>query len=268
MSPEGLNSPLRQLGLDAAADPNWVAGPFGFSYLSAIAFERSAVPGTGTGGNSVVFIQKYQNSNNVENDPNPLKPVGAPVILTAGMGMKFHDKPWAAVSSLGSLHIVWAAFPAAPEAPTKSEIWHAVCPLGDVTRCVRRKISQGDFIFNGAAIAIDPVTLWADITYRRHKSTQPVATDALLFVRCFPPLDDDDDGYHECTNPVVVTAPPELKRADNSAIAALFDQGSSTGTFPIFEPDDSRRRGKACVHCMGAACARDRYFGEPKPRDS
>jgi hypothetical protein len=249
-SPEGTNSPLRQLGLDAAADANWIGGPFGVSYLTGIGFKRSAVPTktTGTGNDSVVFVQKYVNRNNVENDPDPFKPEGPPLILTAGMGLKFHDKPWATVSSLGSLHLVWAVFPQAPSAPTQSEIWHAICPLGDLTRCLRTRISQGDDVFNGATLTIHPTTLWRDITYRRHRSdARGGASDAIMFVRCVPEKLDEDNLLGKCGKPVVIAEPPDLLRSgDGSSIGALFDQGSSTGTFrnlsnPTIAADASKR---------------------------
>ena len=113
-SPAGLNSPLH--GLEAGADPTWRGGPNGRSYLSGIVFNRDAVPaGIGAQGSGVVFVQPYINNNNIQNDPNPLKPDpningGKPVVIDNGSSGQFQDKTWLAVGPDGKVYVTYATF--------------------------------------------------------------------------------------------------------------------------------------------------------------
>jgi len=222
-SAEGVASPLH--GLEAAADPTWVSGPFGVSYLSAIAFNRDVGGESTQGGqkDSVLFIQKYVNRNNVENARDPFTPMGQPVLFPANIGEKFLDKPWAGVAPNGDYHLVWATFLGGAQTKPHSSIWRAVCPGGDLTRCSKTKISEGDFVLNGTTLTFHADTGWVDISYRRRIGFgQTRDTDAIIFVRCV--------SANSCTKPAVVAAPIDLRRTDGSTLPALFDQSSGAGS--------------------------------------
>ena len=250
VSPEGLASPLHVF--DAASDPTWVSGPNGTSFLTAIAFNRAAGAG-GLGAepsNSVVFVQKFVNNNNVENDPQPFKARGRPRFfprdddddaddppgLGAGHIKRFQDKPWGGVAPNGDFNMVWSTFRTGPTGREHSTIWRLTCPGGNLDACARTRISLGDRLVNGAIVTFHPGTGWTDISYRRFAYMGQ--SGAIMFVRCLGP--------HLCTWPKVVAAPPNLVRSDGSVVGALFDQGAGNGIFrnvsnPAIAADTNRR---------------------------
>lgn len=217
-SAEGLASPLH--GYEAGADPTWRAWKNGVSYLTGIVFNRAAVTGgQGAQGEGALFIQKWVNNNNVENDPEPLKREGSPVILARSTGETFQDKPWVHIAENGDVHVVYATFLGGNKA--HSSIWRALCPDGVLTKCQTTKLSEGDRILNGTIVTGHPGRTWIDFAYRRREASQTGGDpDAIMFARC--------TSKTACSPAQVVAAPPKLQRTgDNSLLTAMFDQASS-----------------------------------------
>ncbi|NOR53099.1 MAG: hypothetical protein GQ536_03310, partial [Candidatus Aminicenantes bacterium] len=91
-SSEGLNSPLKQMGYHAAADPVVRAGTNGLFYFSGIAFNRDTMEG-------VVFVSRFIDKKNKEKNyekDNCIKYLDTKIIAQ-GLGGLFLDKPWIAV---------------------------------------------------------------------------------------------------------------------------------------------------------------------------
>lgn len=216
-SAEGLASPLH--GYEAAADPTWRSWKNGISYLTGIVFNRKAVTGSqGSAGEGALFIQKWVNHNNRENDPEPLKRAGPPVILARSTGETFQDKPWVFIADNHDIHVVYATFLGGNR--PHSSLWRTLCPGGNLGKCATTKLSEGDHVLNGTIVTGHHGTGWIDMAYRRRESPQTGGdTDAILFVRC--------TSKTACTKAQLVAAPPKLQRGDTSTLTAMFDQGSS-----------------------------------------
>jgi photosystem II stability/assembly factor-like uncharacterized protein/protocatechuate 3,4-dioxygenase beta subunit len=163
---EGTSSPLK--GFRAAADPVVRAGTNGLFYYCGIAFNREKTPGR---VNSVVFIARFIDNNNVEGGDS-IKYLGTKIVANDDKLQWFSvDKPWIAVdvpsNSFRSVMIDGQKIPAANVYVAYSVFKEVGNVITSEIRFLRSTdcgqtwerpivLSKGQILNQGAVLAIDP----------------------------------------------------------------------------------------------------------------
>jgi hypothetical protein len=206
-SPERLASPLWQRGLRAAADPTVRAGTHGLFLMNGIAFNRQSNDG-------VVFVSRFIDLDIKENGDASqgldTMPYVDTVLVDTGNAGQFLDKPWVAIDiprsfaqgtctitanlkrlegdsvvetpvtrtfPVGPMYIAWSRFTGSQS--TKIMVSRSLdCgkTWGSPT-----KVSEGNSINQGTALAIDPQTGAVYVAWRRFAT--PSQSDAVLIAR-------------------------------------------------------------------------------------
>lgn len=239
-SDKGLNSTLH--GFDAAADPT-VKAWGGLFYYGGIAFNRDANSSNsnstgGEGKTGVYFVARFVNSNNRENDPDPVKQ-DLLRIWDSGNSGQFQDKPWM-ITTLPSkdkngvpctvgggssgiplqtipaheVHVAYATFLGGNNKSTV--LYQRSVDCGATS--VKSKLSEGEGTNNGVTMTAHPTTGYVDVAWRRRRNANGTETDAFMFARC-------QNGA--CTKPMVVASMPLLQRFDKTTISQSFDLGGN-----------------------------------------
>ncbi|MGB2764155.1 MAG: LamG-like jellyroll fold domain-containing protein, partial [Candidatus Aminicenantaceae bacterium] len=170
---DGLNSPLKIQGWHAAADPVVRAGANGLFYFSGIAFNRTTKEG-------VVFVSRFIDNNNNEK-LDCIKYLDTKIIAQ-GLGGRFLDKPWIAVdkprfpswkTNVDGQHIprhnIYIAFSVftGEGASLESKIVFARSSNCGDTWSQPIQLSRGHFPYQGATIAIKPITGAVFVAWRK-----------------------------------------------------------------------------------------------------
>ena len=242
-SADDLASPIRQY--PAGADPVYRFGTDGIGYLFGLAFDRAATPGGTSAATAAVggalFVSRYFNYNDTENDPEPSKYVNQ-VVIAKTTTAKFQDKEWGAVDIPrsgaqmctipakhgrparsfpgGRVYVGYATFQGnLPNLISKGFIAYSA-DCGATWKSVQ--VGEGTNLINGFAITIHPLTGWVDAVFRVFRdNNQP---DSIQHVRSV-------DGGVSYTKPAIVATLPLLTRTgapgiqgDGSTVPSAFEQ--------------------------------------------
>ena len=180
-------------GFDAAADPTVRAGPNGLFFYSGIAFDRT------DHGDSVVFVARYRDNNNVENidpaqDQDPFEYLDTTIIDTGTSG-QFKDKPWIAVDkprneiidilgqtvNAGNVYIVYSIFLGEMQGSPHSKIMFSKSTDYGNNWSKPIKLSEDQHKNQGTTIAIDPNDGTIYVAWRRY--THLDDPHAIVFVK-------------------------------------------------------------------------------------
>ena len=181
-------------GFDAAADPTVRAGPNGLFFYSGIAFDRT------DHGDSVVFVARYRDNNNVENidpaqqDQDPFEYLDTTIIDTGTSG-QFKDKPWIAVDkprnetidilgqtvNAGNVYIVYSIFLGEMKGSPHTKIMLSRSTDYGNNWSKPIKLSESQHINQGTTIAIDPNDGTIYVAWRRF--THIDDPHAIVFVK-------------------------------------------------------------------------------------
>jgi hypothetical protein len=206
-SPEAAASPLKALGLRAAADATVRAGTNGFFGMSGIAFNRDTNKG-------VVFFARHIDLDMKENgdaaEGLDTIPYVDTIVIDEGNSGQFLDKPWFAIDiprpfaqgtctitanlkrkqganvevipvtrtfPVGPMYIAWSRFTGSQS--TKIMVSRSLDCGRTWSNAV--KVSEGNSINQGTALAIDPQTGAVYVAWRRFKTSSQ--SDAILVAR-------------------------------------------------------------------------------------
>ena len=183
-SPLGLDSPLRQAGYEASADPVIRTGTHGLFYYSGIAFTRGDEPP------SAGFVATYVDLNNDERG-NTIGYVGTTIFDQNDDGSSFIDKPWIAVDKpragaafrtldvntdngvvpqtveCGNLYAAYARIQGEDSAAVSSQIMFTRSEDCGLSFSDPVQLTLPDTINQGAAIAVDPTTGRIQVAWRQ-----------------------------------------------------------------------------------------------------
>jgi hypothetical protein len=183
--PSTQPTPIR--GLKAAADPVVRSAPAGVFYYTGIAFNRGSNVGK-------VFVSRFidvsdQGAFGVA-DGDPIQYVDT-FEIDSGTSGQFLDKPWSAIGlpaggtcQIGGrtvpstpIYFAWARFTGAKS----SKIMFSRSLDCGRTWPVQVKLSESNSINQGTTVAVDPVTGYVYVAWRRFGSSSD--TDAILIAR-------------------------------------------------------------------------------------
>jgi len=170
---DGLNSPLKIQGWHAAADPVVRAGANGLFYFSGIAFNRTTKEG-------VVFVSRFIDNNNNEK-LDCIKYLDTKIIAR-GLGGRFLDKPWIAVDKprfpswktnvdgqripRHNIYIAFSIFTGEGASLESKIVFARSSNCGNTWR-QPIPLSRGHFPYQGATIAIKPITGAVFVAWRK-----------------------------------------------------------------------------------------------------
>jgi hypothetical protein len=241
-TPEGLASPLK--GLEAGADAVLRSGTNGLVYYAGIAFNRAAIPenARGTGKEGKLFVARFIDDNAKETG-NPFRPLG---ISVAGLGNEelFLDKPWLAVD-VPRFDAATCVIPGAGEIPTQQfkagNVYLSYTAVsGEPTNLKTRlfftrsrdcgktwsepvRLTDGKTVDQGTVIAIQPLTGWVYVAWRR---IDPVKRTAAFLLAI------SIDGGRSFSRPITIeNLPPYTLQDGVTNVASVFEQGTSIVSF-------------------------------------
>jgi uncharacterized protein YjbI with pentapeptide repeats len=268
-SPEGAASPLKKRGLRAAADATVRAGTNGFFGMSGIAFNRDTNDG-------VVFFSRHIDLDMKENGDAAKGLDSIPyvdtVLVDTGNAGQFLDKPWFVVDiprsfaqgtcsistsisrkngdtvetvpvsrsfPVGPMYIAWSRFTGSQS--TKIMVSRSL-DCGKTWQTAT-KVSEGNSINQGTALAIDPQTGALYVAWRRFKTSSQ--TDAILVARStdggqtfpskdtkeiasFIPFDQGTTGYSFRTN-ALPTIAASVSGTTSRVHVAWAQRGATAG---------------------------------------
>ncbi len=174
-SPEGMASPLKQMGYTAAADPVVRTGTNGLFFYSGIAFTRPAVAESANGAEqpSSVFVARFIDNNNQE-DTETIEYIDTQIIDHSENYIDptiFLDKPWLATDlpqgvgqqvtingqqiPRSNVYVVYSVFSGTGDAMESKIMFQRSTDCGE-TWDPPVELSTGHYLNQGATIAVDP----------------------------------------------------------------------------------------------------------------